>query len=136
MLKGVSDIDCVVMVNDLPKLHNVGNMSVYVERDLANANRNIQQAIKDHATVLSTEINKYMVKTTLNVSGVRVDVDLIPTADNLAAQGKVFLWNPGFGTGKAAKLIYVIPISSSFMLLFYITLSVSWSIWAHSHGRI
>ncbi|XP_072036192.1 2'-5'-oligoadenylate synthase 1-like [Amphiura filiformis] len=90
MLKRKSDIDCVVMINspDLPYLQNVSDMSVYVQRDLAKANRNIEQAIKDHATVVSTKVNKFMVTATLNESGVYAEVDIIPTADNLAAEGK------------------------------------------------
>ncbi|XP_072036191.1 2'-5'-oligoadenylate synthase 1-like [Amphiura filiformis] len=88
MLKGKSDIDCVVMINspDLPYLQNVSNMSDYTQRELAKANRSIERAIKNHSTVVRTERNEYMVKTTLNVSGVNVDVDLIPTADNLTAE--------------------------------------------------
>ena len=86
MLKDMSDIDCVVMINDLPYLRDVSKMSVYVNKHLANANRIIEQAISNHA--VKVKANKFMVKATLNMSGVCVDVDLLPTADNLAEEGK------------------------------------------------
>ena len=86
MLKGISDIDCVVILNSLPYLKDVPNISAYVERDLANAIQRINQSIRGHTTVIQTETNQYMVATLL-VSGMEVKVDLLPTADNLPAEG-------------------------------------------------
>ncbi|XP_072036193.1 2'-5'-oligoadenylate synthase 1-like [Amphiura filiformis] len=112
MLKGKSDIDCVVMINspDLPYLQNVSNMSVYIQRELAKANRSIEQAVKDHATVVKTERNEYMVKTTLKVSGVNVDVDLIPTADNLTAAGKPQIYEAMLRRSKDDREFYSVSL--------------------------
>ncbi|XP_072037151.1 2'-5'-oligoadenylate synthase 2-like [Amphiura filiformis] len=112
MLKGISDIDCVVMINspDLPYLRNVSNMSDYVHRELAKANRSIEQAIKDHATVVSTKRNEYMVKTTLKVSGVNVDVDLIPTADNLTAEGKPQIYESMLARSRDDREFYSVSL--------------------------
>ena len=89
MLKGISDVDCVVMINspDLLYLKDVSDMPDYVKEDLKDAIGKIEQAVKKHGSVKGTNKNEFMVTATLKVSGVTVEVDLIPTADNLAAQG-------------------------------------------------
>ncbi|XP_072036194.1 2'-5'-oligoadenylate synthase 1A-like [Amphiura filiformis] len=109
MLKGKSDIDCVVMINspDLPYLRTVSNVyDDYVVRDLAKAIRSIEQAIKDHATVVSIKSNKFMVTATLNVSGVDVEVDLIPTADNLGGEGKPQIYESMLPRGNFEREFY------------------------------
>ena len=96
MLKGISDIDCVVILNSpapsikgttLPYLKTV-EKSAYVTY-LKQANGDIVEAIsQDKAVVGKPEKHSKVVMVTLLVSGEEVKVDLVPTADNLQYEGK------------------------------------------------
>ena len=95
MLKGISDIDCVVILNSppltrgttLPYLGTV-EQSAYVTA-LKQANGDIVEAISQNQAIVGKPVkHTKMVMATLLVSGVKVNVDLVPTADNVQREGR------------------------------------------------
>ena len=93
MLKDSSDFDCVVLVNPptLPYLKDVRDTSLsgtYLRHDLVNANEKIKKALTNHSNLVGTpHINPLLITATLQVGGKQIDVDILPTADNVAIEG-------------------------------------------------
>ena len=88
----------MVFVNPpaLPYLKDVKNVSSYARYQVANAINHMDKAIKNHSTVLRKSKNQFMLKATLAVSEAKVDVDMIPSADNVEEEGKYYWKNRYF----------------------------------------
>ncbi|XP_072036190.1 2'-5'-oligoadenylate synthase 1A-like isoform X2 [Amphiura filiformis] len=88
MLRGVTEVDCVIIVNSVPYLKDVSNVDDYVIDSLADTISDIENVIRNHSNLVSIkEKNNFMLTIGLLVSGMEVEVDLIPTADNVRYEG-------------------------------------------------
>ncbi|XP_072037154.1 2'-5'-oligoadenylate synthase 3-like [Amphiura filiformis] len=91
MVKGMSDIDCVVFPHPgaLPYLQDVNDVQDYADCQLADVINAMEYAIYNNCdnVVAIKKKNRFMLSVDFSINGRIVNVDMLPTAENLEQEG-------------------------------------------------